>query len=151
MSKKVTAPPEVYQLHVWLREINPMIWRRLLVRSDSTIVDRHYTLQIAMGWESYHLYQFIIRGKHYGVAQPGGMGFPDDPTQVRLTDLHLRLRERFLYEYDFGDLYKQWVTLSDCNERSKSAIGCQRSRDAAPPINQTKLPIACIGGREPFA
>jgi hypothetical protein len=33
MSKKVTAPPEVYQLHVWLREISPMIWRRFLVRS----------------------------------------------------------------------------------------------------------------------
>jgi hypothetical protein len=54
-----TPPPEVYQLHVWLREISPMIWRRLLVRSDSTIADLHYTLQITMGWEGYHLHQFI--------------------------------------------------------------------------------------------
>src|ERR671938_244842 len=38
---------EVYQLHVWLCEISPLIWRRLLVRSDSTIADLHYTLQIA--------------------------------------------------------------------------------------------------------
>jgi Plasmid pRiA4b ORF-3-like protein len=35
---------DVYQLHVWLREITPLIWRRLLVRSDSTIADLHYTL-----------------------------------------------------------------------------------------------------------
>ena len=83
-------PRKVYQLHVWLREISPLIWRRLLVRSDSIIADLHYTLQMAMGWEGYHLHQFIIRGKRYGVPQPGGLWFPDDPTQVRLADLRLR-------------------------------------------------------------
>lgn len=35
--RTATPPPEVYQLHVWVREMSPMIWRRLLVRSDSTI------------------------------------------------------------------------------------------------------------------
>jgi hypothetical protein len=40
---------DVYQLHVWLCEISPLIWRRLLMRSDSTIADLHDTLQIAMG------------------------------------------------------------------------------------------------------
>jgi Plasmid pRiA4b ORF-3-like protein len=53
---------DVYQLHVWLREITPLIWRRLLVRSDSTIADLHYTLQIAMGWDDAHLHRFRIRG-----------------------------------------------------------------------------------------
>jgi hypothetical protein len=33
---------EVFRLHVWIRQISPMIWRRLLVRSDSTIADLHY-------------------------------------------------------------------------------------------------------------
>jgi len=27
-----------------------MIWRRLLVRSDSAITDLHHILQIALGW-----------------------------------------------------------------------------------------------------
>jgi len=40
---------EVYQLRVALCEISPAIWRRVLVRSDSTIADLHYTLQLAMG------------------------------------------------------------------------------------------------------
>jgi hypothetical protein len=43
-----TVPP-VYQLHVWIRWIRPMIWRRILVRSDSTFADLHHTLQIAFG------------------------------------------------------------------------------------------------------
>jgi hypothetical protein len=36
----------IYQLKVVLLGISPMIWRRLLVKSDSTIEDLHYTLQI---------------------------------------------------------------------------------------------------------
>ena len=30
---------EVYQFHVWWREMNPLIWRRLLVCNDSSIAD----------------------------------------------------------------------------------------------------------------
>jgi hypothetical protein len=30
---------EIYHFHVWIRQISPMIWRRLLVRSDSSVVD----------------------------------------------------------------------------------------------------------------
>ena len=80
-----------------------MIWRRLLVSSDSSIAALHYILQIAMGWSDEHLNRFTIHGKHYGVAHSGSLWFSDDPTQVRLSDLRLRLREKFLYEYDFTD------------------------------------------------
>ena len=51
---------EIYQFHVWIRQISPMIWRRLLVRSDSSIADLHYTLQIAFGWSDEHLNMFHI-------------------------------------------------------------------------------------------
>ena len=101
----------VYQLRVRLREISPTIWRRLLVRSDSTIADLHYTLQIAMGWDDIHLNRFVIYGKEYGVAKLGGSWFSDDPRQVLLSHLHLRLKERFLYEYDFGDRWQHEVRL----------------------------------------
>ncbi|MDI9634354.1 hypothetical protein QM565_00875 [Geitlerinema splendidum] len=39
--------PVIYQLKVALLGISPMIWRRLLVKSDSTIEDLHYTLHVA--------------------------------------------------------------------------------------------------------
>ena len=61
---------EVYRIHIWLRQISPMIWRRLLVRDDSTIADLHYTFQIAFGWSDTHLNQFHIHGQDYGVSQP---------------------------------------------------------------------------------
>jgi hypothetical protein len=51
MPEPLTNPePVVYQLRVVLRGVSPLIWRRLLVRSDSTIADLHATLQIALGW-----------------------------------------------------------------------------------------------------
>ena len=58
---------ETYQLRIWIRKISPQIWRRLLVRSDSTIADLHEILQVAFGWSDEHLHQFLIRGKPYGI------------------------------------------------------------------------------------
>jgi len=49
-----SSEPVIYQLKVVLLGISPMIWRRLLVKSDSTIEDLHYIIQIAMGWEDIH-------------------------------------------------------------------------------------------------
>jgi Plasmid pRiA4b ORF-3-like protein len=126
---------EVYQLHVWLREITPLIWRRLLVRSDSSIADLPYTLQIAMGWDDAHLHRFRIRGKDYGISRIGGIGFRDNPRQVRLADFHFRLNERFLYEYDFGDLWQHVIRVErrlawDDKRTYPVCIGGQR---AAPP------------------
>jgi hypothetical protein len=91
----------VYQFKVVLRGISPMIWRRLLLRSDQSIADLHYTIQIAMGWSDSHLHRSHIHGKDYGVAHEGGLTFSDDPERVRLIQFDFRLRERFLYEYDF--------------------------------------------------
>jgi Plasmid pRiA4b ORF-3-like protein len=57
----VETTPEVYQVHAWIRQISPMIWRRLLVRIDSTLADLHDVLQIAFGWSDFHLHRFRIQ------------------------------------------------------------------------------------------
>jgi hypothetical protein len=95
-------PPAVvvYQLHASLLESSPAIWRRLLVRSDTTIADLHSIPQIAFDWTDAHLHRFVIYGKDYGIAQLGGIGFADNPHQVRLCDLRPRINSRFRYEYD---------------------------------------------------
>ena len=126
---------EVYQLRVFLRQISPMIWRRLLVRSDSTIADLHYTLQIAMGWDDFHLHQFTIRGKYYGVAYECGPLFSDDAEDVRLSDFQFRRYERFLYEYDFGDLWQHEIRVEETLplDPKKTYPVCIGGKRAAPP------------------
>src|SRR5947209_16140281 len=94
MPKPSTNPePVVYQLRVVLCGVSPLIWRRLLVRSDSTIAELHAALQLALGWSDEHLNRFVIHGREYGVWHDGGIGFRDHPRHVRLTDLGLRVRE----------------------------------------------------------
>ncbi len=95
--------PEIYQFQAWLRGVSPMIWRRLLVRSDQTIADLHQALQIIFGWDDSHLNRFRIHGKDFGVYHVGGPIFDNDANRVRLADFHFRTGERFLYEYDFGE------------------------------------------------
>src|SRR5712691_8188284 len=97
------SAPSAYQLRVVLRGVSPLIWRRLLVRTDSTIADLHATLQTTLGWSDEHLNRFVIYGREYGVSHLGGISFRDNPRRVRLVDLGLRVGERFLYEYDFTD------------------------------------------------
>jgi hypothetical protein len=106
-------PPirKVYQLKVSLRGISPMIWRRLLVSSTTTIAHLHAILQVAMGWEDVHLHRFRVHGKDYGIYREGGIGFADDPTHVSLADLKLRAHERFVYEYDMGDSWLHAIVI----------------------------------------
>jgi len=82
---KTSAEPVVHQLRVVLRAISPLIWRRLLVRSDSTVADLHTTLQMALGWNDEHLNRFVIHGREYGVAHIGGVGFADARRTSSLT------------------------------------------------------------------
>ena len=91
----------VYQLRIRLDRISPMIWRRLLLTSDTTIADLHACIQSTFGWSDSHLHRFVIYGKSYGIAYPGGMSFADAPHQVRLADFRFRTGERFCYEYNF--------------------------------------------------
>src|SRR5271166_5090866 len=120
----------VYQFKVALRGISPMIWRRLLLRSDHSIADLHYAIQIAMGWSDAHLNRFHIHGKDYGVAHEGGLTFSDDPEGVRLAQFRFRLRERFLYEYDFYDRRQHDVRLEEVL-----------------PLNSTRVLPVCTGGQ----
>lgn len=106
-----TTPPPIYQLKVVLCHVTPMIWRRLLVSSTTTIADLHAILQIAMGWEDLHLHQFHIYGKAYGVYHDGGISFADDPHTVTLASFRLRAGERFAYEYDMGDFWQHDIWL----------------------------------------
>ena len=62
-----SADPEgIVQIKVWLLGISPMVWRRVLVPNTCTLRELHGTLQVAMGWEEIHLYQFCLRAARYG-------------------------------------------------------------------------------------
>lgn len=56
---------EVYQLCIWIRRISSQIWRRLLMRSDSTIAELHDALQEEASPEVRKLARTLHEFDHY--------------------------------------------------------------------------------------
>lgn len=97
------AAARIFQLKIALEEVEPSIWRRLLVPSDITLAKLHFVLQKAMGWTNSHLHQFVIFDRHIGDLRQdeGELGFEDE-RKVKLDHL-VGVNQSVVYEYDFGD------------------------------------------------
>jgi hypothetical protein len=85
--------PVIYQLRIVLCGISPLISRRLLVSSDTTLAHLHLMLQIVFAWSNEHLYHFHIFGKDYGSNAA-------DTRHVTLHSFGLQPGERFRYVYN---------------------------------------------------
>jgi Plasmid pRiA4b ORF-3-like protein len=76
-----------------------------------TLPQLHDTIQVVMGWTDSHLHQFIIGGVEYGLPNPD---FADDmrtEQRVKLERVVTSEKERFVYEYDFGDSWTHIILL----------------------------------------
>jgi hypothetical protein len=108
---------EVLTLRVELAGTSPLVWRRVLVNASSTFEDLHDVLQLAMGWEDYHLHAFRVGDLRIGIADD------DDDDEAPLTDeASVSLGDvvgvggRFVYEYDFGDCWEHDVEVEASDE-----------------------------------
>jgi len=67
----------------------------------------HDVLQIVMGWEDYHLHQFLVGERYIGVPPPpefDDWGAPmEDEHSIKLNQIAPAEKSSFVYEYDFGD------------------------------------------------
>jgi hypothetical protein len=108
----------VIQARVTLRDIEPPIWRLLLLPQDLNLAQFHEVLQAAFGWTDSHLHQFIIGGLSFG-APEFDEGYEAErttfeATEVQLSDFQfIRAKPQFLYEYDFGDGWIHEIAFED--------------------------------------
>lgn len=143
---KATGSQEklTYQFYIALLDIEPVIWRRFQVPHDITFEKLHEVIQVVMGWENYHLYEF-----KYG---PTRVGIPDgyaqtedeviDMARVRkLSQMKFSRDDLLTYTYDFGD---NWVHLLRLE-------GIFRTNDEQPVFSCTAGARACppedVGGQ----
>ncbi len=126
----------VYELDIRLIGIEPPIWRRITVSDRITLAALHHVLQVVMGWENYHLHQFIVGETRYGEPDPD---FDDidiqDDRRVKLRDIAHEKGDSFVYEYDFGDSWQHQVTVEDTWPRTENSLvpRCIDGRRACPP------------------
>ena len=72
-----------------------MVWRRVLVPSTCTLRELHGVIQVAMGWEGIHLYQFCLRAGRYGSSELSASSPRSDgggPAAPQRHPIHLRVR-----------------------------------------------------------
>ncbi len=128
------APAEgadaIVQIKVWLLGISPMVWRRVLVPVSLTLRELHGVIQVAMGWEGSHLYQFRLRAARYGSWEVSAAS-PD----VTLAALRFRKGARFVYEYDLNIPWRHEIRIEDRlePEAGKAYPACSGGSGACPP------------------
>lgn len=132
----------IYQFHIELNEIVPMIWRRIQVPAKYSFWDLHVAIQDSMGWLDYHLHAFRVRMPHKRKITE--IGIPDDEAydQVVLPGWEIFIAEYFtepgklaLYEYDFGDGWDHNVLLEGIllKEEGGKYPKCIAGERACPP------------------
>jgi hypothetical protein len=94
---------ESYQFKVVLRGISPPIWRQFQVWEDATLAQLHRILQMVMGWENYHMYEFRIGGRIYGDPNLDDEREINDAKRTPIRNVLPGVGAEFEYEYDFGD------------------------------------------------
>ena len=72
MSEPSPSSITIYQLRVVLWGVSPLVWRRLLLASDTSIAELHEILKSAFDWSGEHLHRFLIHGstRAWFPAQP---------------------------------------------------------------------------------
>src|SRR5271166_4754717 len=120
----------ILQVKIWLTGISPMVWRRVLVPATFTLSELHGVIQVVMGWEGIHLYDFHLRAAHYGSWELAASS-PD----VTLAALRLRKGARFIYEYDLNIPWRHKVRIEDRlePEARKTDPVCTGGDGACPP------------------
>lgn len=105
---KIQPGGAIYRLKVQLAGIEPPIWRRLLIPSNTKLEQLHECIQQAFGWQDNHLHVFKIAGQQYGDPDnpPGGDFISERGTKTKLKFLDLKTGDKFVYQYDFGD---DWI------------------------------------------
>lgn len=104
--------PTIAQLYVVLADVEPPVWRRVLVPHSIALTALHDVLQVVMGWEDAHLWEFRAGARAFGHPDP------DWPTEGLQRATGVRLRElapvegaMFEYVYDLGDCWVHRIRL----------------------------------------
>jgi Plasmid pRiA4b ORF-3-like protein len=111
MSEPSVSSIAIYQLRVVLCGVSPLVWRRLLVVSTTSIAELHEILQSTFGWSGEHLHRFLIHGAAYGIPHLGGIVFREDARGVALSRFRLHCGERFGVPIAGGQL---WNPFHNC-------------------------------------
>jgi hypothetical protein len=129
-----------FKMRVVLNGTNPLVWRQIIVPADLTLNAFHSVLQLIMGWQMTHLFDFEIDGKRYAE--------PDDFDEKMPKSLHsilsdvLKDQKSFSYNYDFGDGWRHTIDVEEILPAQSQPVRpmCTGGENACPPEDCGGMP-----------
>ena len=120
------------QIRVELRDVEPAVWRRILVPDRITMADLAEIVLIAMGWGSVHPHLFEVGDEIYGAADDEAEDDEIDESGVIVSDA-LGRHDRFFFEYDFGGAWDHDVVIEERSPSMVEFAHCLGGQNACPP------------------
>jgi hypothetical protein len=131
---------EIALLRIELDEVTPAVIRRVEVPVTIRLDDLHFVLQIAIGWQNCHPFEFRVGETAWGLLDRDDPGSsPRAAETATLVDV-LALAKTFRYDYVYGEDWGHKVEL-EAIERAVPGVDYPRLVSA-----QGRCPPADIGG-----
>lgn len=150
--------PQPIALRIELLEVEPLVWRRVLVPSHWTLASLHHYLQWVMGWTESHVHEFQVGET---VVAPDWwnheMGSGMDPrpckdelkVSVATVAAEVGVAGTLTYVYDMGDHWRHRITVERVPKRLLQADVslpiCLAGENACPPED-----VGGVGGYVEF-
>ena len=120
------------QLKITLLDVEPLVWRRVVVPTTIALDELHTVVQMAMGWLDYHLHLFEIDGVVYADdADEMEFEVVGDEADTILAEV-VGPGSRFRYEYDFSDGWQHQVEVEQVS-LGLTPTRCVDGERACPP------------------
>jgi hypothetical protein len=110
----------IVTLRIEIKYIEPLIWRRVAVRTSMNLMVLHKVIQATMGWLDYHLWEFFVGERKYGIPDPDRPHVKNGATTQLATILASGVTE-FGYVYDFGDNWEHRIIVEQTDKAETGA------------------------------
>lgn len=101
----------ILELKITLLDTKPSVYRTIHIENTRTFYDLHVAIQIAFGWQDYHLHDFRLNDEVIGPKE-----FIDEQNILEESTILLSKKivfekQKFIYIYDFGDSWEHKIEL----------------------------------------
>jgi hypothetical protein len=95
----------------------PSVWQVIEISEDESLDDLHYAILSGVDFDTDHLYSFFMSGQAWdrGTEYAAPYAERRSAARVKIGDLRLRMKQKFLYLFDYGDEHRFEVQLVDIN------------------------------------
>lgn len=109
---------EIATIRIELRWTDPVIWREVEVPTSLTLKRLHDVIQVVMGWCDYHLWEFTVAKRRYGLSMDEDWGTEPrfEAAKTRLRDVLSPRKTSMDYIYDFGDSWEHKLTVTNIRQ-----------------------------------